>query len=364
MELYPYQERVDRLLQAGKSVILQAPTGAGKTRAALFPFLDSWRDPDPARFPRQCIYAVPMRVLANQFEEEYKQIVAAYTKRFGLQQQVKIQTGTRAEDRRLESDLIFTTIDQALSSFLTIPYSLGNRQTNLNAGALVGSYLVFDEFHLFPVDETGSGALATTLQMLQMLKGVTPFVLMTATFSSEMIKRLAELLDAESVTLTESEILKLPSQRNKRRVYSYRAETLSAEPVISDLLAHDRNRVIAICNTVDRAQTLARELQADPRLQGVTVELLHSRFYSSDRDTKEQLIRHEFGEDRTGTTSTPMILVATQVVEVGLNITCEALHTELAPAASIIQRAGRCARFANESGAVFVYERIWIIEEY
>ena len=50
-----------------------------------------------------------------------------------------------------------------------------------------------------------------------------------------------------------------------------------------------------------------------------------------------------------------MILVATQVIEVGLDISCENLHTELAPASAILQRAGRCARFENESGMVRIY---------
>ncbi len=356
MALFPYQEKVDELVRRGRSVILQAPTGAGKTRAALFPFLDGWRNSDPALFPRQCIYAVPMRVLANQFEAEYRQLVADYASRFGLLRSVRIQTGARPEDRRFEADLVFTTIDQALSSFLTIPYSLSNRQANLNAGAIIGSYLIFDEFHLFPVDASGNGALATTLQMLQMLKGITPFVLMTATFSTPMLKQLAQLLDAETVTLSPEEVAALPSHSGKVRRYQYLGESLTAERVIDDTLAHGRSRVIAICNTVDRAQALAAALRADPRLAHVTVELLHSRFYASDRDRKEELIRREFGADRSLRSPQPMILVATQVVEVGLNITCEALHTELAPAAALIQRAGRCARFAGEMGGVSIYE--------
>jgi CRISPR-associated endonuclease/helicase Cas3 len=91
-------------------------------------------------------------------------------------------------------------------------------------------------------------------------------------------------------------------------------------------------------------------------LASIKIELLHSRFYPSDRTKKEDRIRQEFGEDRTARTSTPMILVATQVIEVGLNITCDALHTEMAPAAALVQRAGRCARFANEQGDVFIYD--------
>ncbi|MEI6047000.1 MAG: HD domain-containing protein, partial [Chloroflexota bacterium] len=49
------------------------------------------------------------------------------------------------------------------------------------------------------------------------------------------------------------------------------------------------------------------------------------------------------------------ILVATQVIEVGLDINCENLHTELAPANSILQRAGRCARYEGNTGHVYIY---------
>ena len=58
---------------------------------------------------------------------------------------------------------------------------------------------------------------------------------------------------------------------------------------------------------------------------------------------------------KRGAESDNVILVATQVIEVGLDISCENLHTELAPASAILQRAGRCARFENESGTVTIY---------
>ncbi|MBI1878235.1 MAG: DEAD/DEAH box helicase [Chloroflexi bacterium] len=40
---YPYQEKVGELILSGRNVILQAPTGAGKTAAALLPFLHARR---------------------------------------------------------------------------------------------------------------------------------------------------------------------------------------------------------------------------------------------------------------------------------------------------------------------------------
>ena len=98
MALYPYQKRVKELIQEGKSVILQAPTGAGKTRAALSPFIENFFDSADGSTPRKCIYTVPMRVLANQFESEYSELTDKYQRINKRKIKVAIQTGDRPED--------------------------------------------------------------------------------------------------------------------------------------------------------------------------------------------------------------------------------------------------------------------------
>lgn len=342
MPLYPFQEKVYDHLMSGQSVILQAPTGAGKTRAALYPFLRSWEyDED---FPRKCIYAVPMRVLANQFNEEYSELVDNYN--FLRPMKVEIQTGEHRKDPRFESDLIFATIDQVLSSFLIAPYSLPKRLSNFNAGAIAGAYLVFDEFHLFEP----TSMLPTTLEMLKILKGVGPFLLMTATFSGDMLAGLAEQLGAVVVPGSQAArtaMQTIPSQ-NKTRYYHVVQASLNADAVIQN---HQR-RSLVVCNVVDRARRLYQELRAHPELGNTEVILLHSRFLPEDRKRIEATIRDRF---KKGNQEGSWIAIATQVIEVGLNITCEALHTELAPANAVLQRAGRCARYAGETGNVYVY---------
>ena len=89
--------------------------------------------------------------------------------------------------------------------------------------------------------------------------------------------------------------------------------------------------------------------------------LLHSRFFAEDRRAKETRIRALFGRDAKG----PAILVATQVIEAGLDISSDDLHTELCPMNALVQRAGRCARFEGEEGTVHVHplpdvERAWL----
>lgn len=349
MKLFPYQAKVKTLIQGGKSLILQAPTGAGKTRAALAPFIENFFDNTSDDFPRKCIYAVPMRVLANQFVAEYGGLAASYQRRHGRELGVRIQTGEQPTDRQFEADLTFATIDQVLSSFLHMPYSLPRKLANLNAGAVVASYLVFDEFHLFDPMST----LPTTLEMLRMVSGVTPFILMTATFSGNMLGRLAECLNAEVVPESQverEEMLNLPVERSKKRYYHWSDGLLSADWIIKN----HNHRSMVVCNAVERAQKIYGELRNHPNLGNTEVLLLHSRFLPQDRSAKEQRVRDLFGKsvDRTGGSA---IIVATQVVEVGLDISAEALHTELAPANAVLQRAGRCARFQDETGHVYVY---------
>lgn len=341
---YPYQTRVAELILQGKSVILQAPTGAGKTVAAELPFLHARQHKSSQSFPRKCIYSVPLRVLATQFHDDYQGIIRRYGWKDILD--VTIQTGAQALDPKLEGDLIFSTIDQTLSNFLNIPYALSLSQGNLNAGAVCSSYLVFDELHLFDPET----ALPTTLHLLKMLNGVAPFLVMTATLSDEMVKALASQIDAEPVVVSAQEAAKIPSQNKTRRIF-IEESTLTPEVI----LATHQKRSIGICNTVDRAQALYDGLK---NLAGskTEIQLLHSRFLQKDRQRIEEWLKQEFGKDKDRYTVESAIFIATQVVEVGVDITSQTLHTELAPAANVIQRAGRCARYEKEIGDVYVYD--------
>jgi CRISPR-associated endonuclease/helicase Cas3 len=343
MSLYPHQQRVSDLVLAGKNVLLTSPTGSGKTRAALHPFL--WALDNPGFLPTKCIYSVPMRVLANQFIAEYSSHIDKYNQRTGSRFTTCIQTGEQPDDRELSSNLIFATVDQTLSSYLLAPYSLPKRLGNLNAGALVGAYLVFDEFHLYNPNST----LPTTLHMLKQLNGITPFVLMTATFSTSLVAELARELNCVIVPENDAErqaILGIKSQKKIRR-YHVADTPLNARQILD---AH-WGRSIVICNQVERAQGLYQRLLAI-KAPNTRLLLLHSQFIPEDRRRIEKELREAF-KDSTAN----VIVVATQAIEVGIDISSTMLHTEVAPANSIVQRAGRCARYQGDEGDVYIYSK-------
>src|SRR5579871_3286195 len=189
---YKYQNRVREMLLAGNDVALQAPTGAGKTRAAISPGVVGL-ERDAPNYPPRVIYAVPMRVLAKGFLKEWSN--QAIEQGWKPEWTPTIQTGEQPNDPLFQGSVVFATVDQVLASFLNIPYSVPRQLDNINMGAFIGSYLIFDEVHLFPRQEM----LLSVLAMLKMLKGISRFMLMSATFSATFMREIGKELGAHVI---------------------------------------------------------------------------------------------------------------------------------------------------------------------
>lgn len=330
---YRYQVEVAKHLLSGNNVILSAPTGAGKTLAALMPYLFSQEEGAP--FADKILYALPLRSLATNLFQSSRSTMPNVT----------IQTGEYKDDPFWQGDICFTTIDQLLSGYLNIPLSLPNKLGNINAGALVGSLVIFDEIHLLDPKTSWK----TVLEMASRLKETTRFLLMTATLTSDSLRVLADYFAAKLVTVSPEEIRAMPSHAQKKREYRKIESPLTAAAVLN---CHKGNRTIVICNTVEKAQGIYKEISAQ-KPKNTTVLLLHSRFYQNDRKRIEEQIIEYLGPKAQ---KTDVILVATQVLEAGIDISADQLHTELAPANTIVQRAGRCARYQRRNeGQVYVY---------
>lgn len=329
-------------LLAGKNVVLQAPTGAGKTRAALFPWL--YAREQGLAFADRIIYALPLRTLTSALYHDTKALLAQTVP----DARVTIQMGSDAQDSFFEGDVIFTTIDQILSAYIGVPVSLSPRMANLPAGALIGAYVVFDEFHLLEP----ARALGTTLDLARRFARYSRLLLMTATFPQAARDEVRRRAHAEAVQVEAEELSDIPSQQGKERVFQWHDRPMQGRDIVD---AH-RDRTIAVVNRVERAQEMYRDveelLKETEAITRPELLLLHARFLPEDRDRIEQDIRERFREGGSGNA----ILIATQTVEVGLDISADVLHSDVAPAASLFQRAGRCARFMGERGTVHVYD--------
>ena len=108
--------------------------------------------------------------------------------------------------------------------------------------------------------------------------------------------------------------------------------------------AHRAGRMtLVIVNRVARAQALYAAIAKKIRARGETapeVTLVHSRFRSADRKREmDKLSVHAGSKD--------LIVVSTQAVEAGVDVSAAVLFTEIAPWSSMVQRFGRANRYAE-----------------
>lgn len=120
-------------------------------------------------------------------------------------------------------------------------------------------------------------------------------------------------------------------------------------------------RAILVFNTVDEAiKMYNRLLETDLRRKNTI--LLHSRFREKDRKKKIAVLEkltHELKErlrNHSRCSDIEYIVVATQIIEAGVDISSNVFITDIAPANSLIQRLGRFLRYPGENNG---YLRIW-----
>lgn len=335
---YEYQRAVSERLFGGAHVVVWAPTGAGKTLAVLAPFLWQFAQGDRPRWDR-LIYVLPLRSLVESIAAEARRIVDDLR----LQDvEVRVQTGENPGDAFFsEGRVILTTYDQLLSGALEGPYGLPDMLHNINAAAVAGGLVVFDEYHLMQTDQ----AFLTAVAHINLYQALCQSVWMTATATSPLRSEIRQALNSETVDVSDAELARMPAVNEVERRIFVQAESLTAAAVLN----RHRSRSIALVNTVARANVLYDELVTLAPSERVV--LLHSQFIPRDRQAIEARVRGYFKEGN----SEHCILVCTQVIEAGMNISAEVLHTEAAPMSALVQRAGRCARFPGERGEVLVY---------
>jgi len=328
----PHQMACAEALGKCKPVILCAPTGSGKSEAVWIPFL-ALRGRE---LPHRMIHVLPLRSLANQLARR----LARYARAQDPSLRVETVHGQRPDSVLFYADAIVATLDQVVCSYACTPLSLGVRFGNIPAGAIPGSLLVFDEVHTF---EPLLG-LQTALTLARRAAHCKmPFVMMSGTLPKTFLTKLSEELGA---CLIEAEDRFSAAQGPRHVTLKIEPAHLTPEMVLKYAAAC--TKTIVVVNTVSRALQLYEGLRS--RAPGRCL-LVHSRFNERDRELKEQDIERLFGRSASDENA---VLIATQVVEVGLDISCDLLVTELAPADALVQRLGRCARWGgNGLGIIF-----------
>ena len=351
LRLRNFQKATYENLIKGKSVLILAPTGLGKTRAALLPFsLGQW-----PLLNTRLIYALPMRVLAKGVADEYKDGAI-------------IHHGDEPESRFFSERMVITTVDQYFTAFAGAPLSWASHLSHAAAGAVLTSYSVFDEVHLLS-PQKGLQLLFAILRLRQRW-GLLSCV-MTATLPPSVITFLEEFCGLERIEASPDDVQQRDEWRKvriqlfgnrvfvkkrRKKVEEFRWQEIDCEELCriveekwnqwENIGVDGPKKMIVFVNTVDRAIELYRRIKEAGFCPKVF--LAHSRFAKQDRQKIEEDLHTYFGKDANP--DDEAILITTQVAEAGLNISAPLVISELCPMDSLIQRAGRCQRFRPNTG--------------
>lgn len=370
---YEYQTA----LASARSIpdILDLPTGAGKTEAAVLS-LYLWKRYAPGAtrgcaVPRRLVYCLPMRVLVEQTVDR----IASWIKRLDLEDRFDVVTlmgGNVDDDWRLGPEkevIIVGTQDMLLSRALNRGYAMNMFLWPTEFGLLNNDSLwIIDEVQLM-----GNG-LATSAQLQAFREAMGTYepvktVWMSATVNPEWLdtvdsKRTKSGDRAVADAVKSDDALGKKSRADKHldtlAGLEWKEKSYDSESASRILEKHDEGTVtLIIVNTVARAQSLFREIQ---KLRGKNdrLMLIHSRYRAADRAALNERISKISGSED----GTDIVIVSTQVVEAGVDISARTLITELAPWSSMVQRLGRCNRRGRDGdhAKAFVIDNPGIVE--
>lgn len=372
--------------------LLEAPTGMGKTAAAILGWVWRRQYADPgirAATPRRLVYCLPMRVLV----EQTRTCAVTWLSRLGIlggmaefvdgdggqklsynpwagddasdKIRVHLLMGgdvDRDWDMYPERDAILIgTQDLLLSRALNRGYALSRFRWPVQFGLINNDCLwVMDEIQLM-----GNGlATSTQLQAFRRKFSTTACVRslwMSATLHEDWLKT----VDFDSSQDAPGRLTPKAEDRNstifRKRYEASKPISRATFEVAEDgremaLLAEEVHtpgtRTLIVVNTVKRSQAVYQELKKlkGRKQSGLSADLvlLHSRFRPKEREYALTRLLATPGEHGT-------IAVCTQVVEAGVDISARMLITELAPWPSLVQRFGRCNRYGEYDQASIIW---------
>jgi CRISPR-associated endonuclease/helicase Cas3 len=308
------------------NLLLRAPTGYGKTEAGLL-----WADANSYQNKKgvsnRIFYVLPYKASINAMYDRMLEYFKSPELIGVLHSSSSYYLyASNFEYRRLSSlyRKIFTPL-KVTTPFQIMKAFFGVGFFEMTLSELKDALLIFDEIHAY--EPNILGIILAILEILNEYK--TKVLIMSATLPNFIEDLFTELLNPRKLKISEMEADRFTRHRIRivrgnvgDNIQSF-AQKFKEKGFTPALIA---------CNTVDRAIKVYEGLKS----LGYRVMLLHSRFTYGNREELERQLR--------GNLSTYDFVVATQVVEVSLDISFKTILSEPAPLDALIQRFGRVNR--------------------
>lgn len=332
------------------SAMLVAPTGSGKTDAALR-WIARNREGGERIFyvlPYQASIEAMSRTLEQLFGRDAVGTLHARTLEVAFQRYFQgddYEEAYEAARREAELNRLVHKPIKVTTPFQLLKWLFGVPRFELGIAELTGALVIFDEIHAYDAHVT-----ALILELVRVLRELGARCLfMSATFPAFL--RL-EIERAFGEPLPLFHLAEPPASDDWARTFLLTARHQlqwsagmleEAVDAIAEAAARGQ-RVLVVANRVQQAQVL---FQALKQRVPAGLHLLHARLTRRDRIERERAILEALRGERT---LDVRVLVATQVIEVSLDISFDLMFTEVAPVDDLLQRFGRVNRY-NEHGA-------------
>lgn len=354
---FQFRHFQEKLQQWRGDAVLHAPTGSGKTEAAL-----SWVYANQQKGNR-LFYLLPytasinamMLRLCNVYDRSG--VMVRHSKSLNF-----IYNELCNEDSNMTPD--YVELEQKarsvhlLSREVYYPITIMTLHQLLKVSCLgkgwefsmlecQNALFIIDEFHAYNAFLTGK--MLGTVKIFRKFFGA-KFLFMSATIPDFLLKQIVEeVYDGDY-----SKIIRLdPDSKSDAYVMGRKRHHLVCHPDENigqciDQIESDLEKglsVLVIVNNVKTCQQIYQEIDFDESKK----RMLHGGFNQKSRREIEQSVTHPDKSKR------PQLLVATQAVEVSLDIDYNTAYIENAPIDSLIQRFGRVNRggkLVDEAGNI------------
>jgi len=404
IEAYKYQleafREFEKLANGDLNVlIIRAPPARGKTEVPIAPFLAQFISGE-VLLPR-IIYATPTQTLLHSMVRRFEGYLEALSRAYKSFTACRGKLSPVAE-HGLDVDPQYLISRFTVSTYDVVAYAWTARRMIpwrpfTTRGALISSLVVFDEAHLVQDSYTYSQRVFTKLVETMAMSGV-PIVVMSATLPNKFVVELKNSLGEDRVKEVVDLDAKIPGEistflvddNTKDFIMDFKRALAEVVDVAKNAVK-DGKDMLLVFNTVRIAvevynilltelkelysvievkdeDDIERALKVSDKSRVVLLVLVHGRLSMDVRRRREELFE-KLRSVRRGVTERGLekrwclIVVATQVAEVGLDYSFDYVVTELAPPSALVQRIMRAGRMKGQQSKTLILPPIVLESE-